>query len=82
MREVGPVGDAEILKRAEEIAFQGFPYPDFGGDSSVKAIQDRLAVRALRSRCEAEEFLRTDIVEKLPVGIRRRVVELSRVADA
>ena len=74
--QVGVVGDAEVVERAEQVALERVPQPQLGGDAAVEERADVGAVGAFGRRGEAEQLPRLEVVEEAPVGRGLGVVEL------
>ena len=76
MLQIRRVGDAEIMKRAEQLAIDGIGQADLRGGVPAEIAEDIAAVGALRCCGEAEQRLWAEVVEQAPVGGRFGVVEL------
>ena len=74
--EVGAVGDAEVVERAEQVSGDRVPDAQLSGGAAVEERADVGAVGALGGRGEAEEFTGLKVVEEPSVGGRLGVVEL------
>ena len=74
--EVRCVRDSEVVERAEELLFQGFPDAQLRSEVAVEPSGDVLAVCPLRRRREAEENARCQVLEEPLIAGRFSMMKL------
>ena len=72
--EIDGVSDAEIMKRREHAAVDGFGEAQFRGDAAIEIRRDVFPIHALRCCREAEENLRLIVGKEFFVRTRRGVM--------
>ncbi len=75
-RQVGRVGDSEVVEGAEQVGGQGIPQPQLCSGAPAEELADVDAVRALGRSRQPDQLLGLKVVEQAPVGRRLGVVEL------
>ena len=73
--QVGRIGHAEILERAQQFPVNGFRQANLGGNAPTEIIQNALAVHTLRCGSQAQQNLWLIILQQLLIGGRGGMVE-------
>ena len=73
--QVGRIGHAEILERAQQFPVNGFRQANLGGNAPTEIIQNALAVHTLRCGSQAQQNMWLIILQQLLIGGRGGMVE-------
>ncbi len=74
--EIRAIGEAVVVEGGQELALEGMPEAQLGGDVAVEVGQERAAVLALRGGGEPDELVGAETRDEGLVGAGRNVVTL------
>ena len=67
--KIRPIAHTKVMERGEKPLIQRLPEPHLGRDALIEPMEDLLAVGSLRSRRQADEHFRLEVLKEPAIGI-------------